>query len=114
MYPTSPFTRFAKWTARTAGHPGSLMLAVLIILAWLLSGPLFHFSATWQLVINTGTTSVTLLLVVLIQNTQNRVSEAIQLKLDEVIRALQGAHNALLDLEELTEADLDQLHAHYE
>jgi low affinity Fe/Cu permease len=114
MYPTSPFTRFAKWTARSAGHPRTFMLAVLIILAWTLSGPLFHFSDTWQLVINTGTTIVTFLMVFLIQNTQNRDSEAIQLKLDELIRALQGAHNALLDLEELTEADLDRLRAHYE
>jgi low affinity Fe/Cu permease len=114
VYPTSPFTRFAKWTARTAGHPSAFMLAVLIILAWTLSGPLFHFSDTWQLVINTGTTIVTFLMVFLIQNTQNRDSAAIQLKLDELIRAMQGAHNALLDLEELTEADLDQLRAHYE
>ncbi len=114
MYPTAPFTRFAKWTARTAGHPGTFMLAVLIILVWTITGPLFHFSDTWQLVINTGTTIVTFLMVFLIQNTQNRDSEAIQLKLDELIRALQGAHNALLDLEELTEADLDQLRAHYE
>ena len=114
MYPTSPFTRFAKWTARTAGHPRSFLLALLIILAWTLSGPLFHFSDTWQLVINTGTTIVTFLMVFLIQTTQNRDSAAIQLKLDELIRANRGAHNALLDLEELTEADLDQLRAHYE
>ncbi len=114
MYPTSPFTRFAKWTARTAGHPSSFLLALLIILAWTLSGPLFHFSDTWQLVINTGTTIVTFLMVFLIQNTQNRDSAAIQLKLDELIRAIQGAHNALLDLEELTEADLDRLRARYE
>ena len=114
MYTTSPFTRFAKWTARTAGHPSSFLLALLIILAWTISGPLFHFSDTWQLVINTGTTIVTFLMVFLIQNTQNRDSAAIQLKLDELIRAMQGAHNALLDLEELTEADLDQLRAHYE
>ena len=86
----------------------------LIILGWVITGPLFGFSDTWQLVINTGTTIVTFLMVFLIQNTQNRDSAAVQLKLDELIRAASGAHNALLDLEELTERDLEQLRDHYE
>ena len=114
MYPISPFSRFAKWTARAAGHPAAFGVAVLLILGWIVTGPVFHFSDTWQLVINTGTTIVTFLMVFLIQNTQNRESAAMQLKLDELIRAVQGAHNALLDLEELTEDDLNRMRAHYE
>jgi len=108
------FTRFAKWTARETGRPVTFVLAVLIIAAWALTGPLFGFSDTWQLVINTGTTIVTFLMVFLIQSTQNRDSEAIQVKLDELIRAIEGAHNALLDLEELEEKDLDRIRAGYE
>ncbi len=108
------FARFAKWTARTAGHPQALAIAVLIIVAWGVSGPIFGYSDTWQLVINTATTIVTFLMVFLIQNTQNRDSEAMHLKLDEVIRAVEGAHNALLDLEELTESELDRIKARYE
>ena len=96
------------------GHPLAFVLAVLIILGWGLTGPAFGFSDTWQLVINTATTIVTFLMVFLIQNTQNRESVAIQLKLDELIRTQPGAHNALLDLEELTEDDLDRLRAVYE
>ena len=111
---TDLFTRFANWTARQAGHPASFGLAVLIILAWLITGPIFGFSDSWQLVVNTATTVVTFLMVFLIQNTQNRDSEAMQLKLDELIRATEGAHNALLDLEELTERDLDRIKARYE
>jgi low affinity Fe/Cu permease len=110
----SRFTRFAKWTARETGRPSTFVAAVAIILAWALTGPLFGFSDTWQLVINTGTTIVTFLMVFLIQNTQNRDSEAIQVKLDELIRAVEGAHNALLDLEELEEEDLDRIRANYE
>ena len=114
MYAGSPFSRFAKWTAHTAGHPAAFGAAVLVIVGWAITGPVFHFSDTWQLVINTGTTIVTFLMVFLIQNTQNRDSAAMQLKLDELIRAAQGAHNALLDLEELAEDDLNRMRAHYE
>jgi low affinity Fe/Cu permease len=113
-YHDSPFTRFAKWTSRTTGHPATFFVAVLIILVWAVTGPLFGFSDTWQLVINTGTTIVTFLMVFLIQNTQNRDSEAMQLKLDELIRSIDGAHNGLLDLEELTEDDLNRIKANYE
>jgi low affinity Fe/Cu permease len=114
MYRTSLFSRFAKWAAYATGHPLAFLLAVGIILGWALTGPFFHFSDTWQLVINTGTTIITFLMVFLIQNTQNRDSAAMQVKLDELIRAAQGAHNALLDLEELTQADLDRLRRRYE
>lgn len=89
-------------------------LAVGIIVVWLITGPLFRFSDTWQLVINTATTIVTFLMVFLIQNTQNRDTEAIQIKLDELIRAIKGAHNALLDLEELDESVLDAFRVKYE
>ncbi len=111
---TSWFMHFAKWTARVTGRPLTFAIAVIIILVWGLTGPLFSFSDTWQLVINTGTTIVTFLMVFLIQNTQNRDSEAIQVKLDELIRAIEGAHNALLDLEELEEKDLDRIRSGYE
>ena len=113
-YSRSPFSRFAKWTARATGHPIAFVLAAGTIAVWLITGPLFGFSDTWQLVINTGTTIVTFLMVFLIQNTQNRDSAAVHLKLDELIRTVAGAHNALLDLEELTENDLDRLHLRYE
>lgn len=111
---TSRFTRFAKWTARITGRPMTFVVAFLIIVAWALTGPIFHFSDTWQLVINTSTTIVTFLMVFLIQNTQNRDSEAMQIKLDEIIRAMRrGAHNALLDLEELEEEELDRIREDY-
>lgn len=114
LYSSSPFSRFSKWTARVTGHPATFMIAVLIILLWAVTGPVFGFSDTWQLVINTSTTIVTFLMVFLIQNTQNRESEAMQLKLDELIRAVNGAHNAMLDLEELEEKDLETFRLHYE
>jgi low affinity Fe/Cu permease len=114
IYSSSPFSSFAKWTARASGHPAAFMTAATIIVVWGVTGPVFHFSDTWQLVINTGTTIVTFLMVFLIQNTQNRESHAVQLKLDELIRAVSGAHNALLDLEGLEEADLERFRARYE
>ena len=108
------FTRFAKGTAYATGRPATFALALTVVVVWAVSGPLFHWSDTWQLVINTGTTIVTFLMVFLIQNTQNRDSEAVQVKLDELIRALEGADNALLDLEELEDEELDRMRADYE
>ena len=114
MYHDSLFDRFAKWTSRIVGHPATFAAAVLIIVVWAITGPVFGFSNTWQLVINTGTTIITFLMVFLIQNTQTRDGIAIQLKLDELIRAIEGAHNAFLDLEELSEEDLARLRVHFE
>jgi low affinity Fe/Cu permease len=108
------FDRLAKMGARATGHPFGFGLALLVIVAWMITGPMFGFSDTWQLVINTATTIVTFLMVFLIQNTQNRDSAAMQIKLDELIRATTSAHNALLDLEELSQEELDQFHEQYE
>ena len=116
MRPTksrSWFTRFAKITSRVTGRPNAFIAALGLVAVWLVTGPFFHFSDTWQLVINTGTTIITFLMVFLIQNTQNRDTEALQVKLDELLRVTQGAHTALLDLEELEEAELDQIHTSY-
>src|SRR5436853_6807568 len=110
---TSWFTHLTKWTAHAAGRPGTFTTAVTIIAAWALTGPLFGFSDTWQLIINTGTTIITFLMVFLIQNTQNRDSEAIQVKLDELIRLSKGGHNVLLDLEELEDDELDRIRDSY-
>jgi low affinity Fe/Cu permease len=110
---TGGFSRFAKATAKFTGRPASFALAVVIVAIWGLTGPLFHYSDTWQLVINTGTTIVTFLMVFLIQNMQNRDSEATQVKLDELIRSIKGAHLALLNLEELEERELDRIKAGY-
>jgi low affinity Fe/Cu permease len=110
---SSLFTRFANWTATQAGKPYTFTTAVLVVIGWACSGPLFHFSDTWQLVINTGTTIITFLMVFLIQNTQNRDGMALQAKLDELIHAMGSANNAMLDLEELDEETLGRLHNHY-
>jgi low affinity Fe/Cu permease len=107
------FTRAAKWASRTAGRPMTFMIALAILLIWAITGPIFKFSDTWQLVINTGTTIITFLMVFLIQNTQNRDTEALQIKLDELIRAVESAHNALLDLEELDDDELDAIRKDY-
>jgi low affinity Fe/Cu permease len=108
------YSQFAKACSRFCGRPIVFSLAVGTILAWLITGPLFNFSDTWQLIINTATTIITFLMVFLIQSTQNRDTEAIQIKLDELIRSTKCAHNALLDLEELEEAQLDAFRAKYE
>jgi low affinity Fe/Cu permease len=110
----SGFTHFAKWASHMAGRPGTFLLAVAVIIVWAVTGPLFHFSDTWQLVINTGTTIITFLMVFLIQNTQNRDTEVLQIKLDELIRAMKNAQNAMLDLEELGDQELDQMRDEYE
>ena len=108
------FDHFANWAAREAGRPRIFVLACLIVAVWGSMGPLFAFSDTWQLIINTGTTIITFLMVFLIQNTQLRDGEAVQIKLDELIRAMDGAHNALLDLEELSEKELALIKKRYE
>ena len=108
------YSNFAKSIARMSGRPKTFALAAAVIVVWLVTGPLFGFSDTWQLVINTGTTIVTFLMVFLIQNTQNRDSEALQIKIDELIRATKGAHNALLDLEELEQDSLDEFRRRYQ
>ena len=109
----SLFTRFARSTAHSAGQPYAFLTSVALVIVWGFSGPYFGYSTDWQLVINTGTTIVTFLMVFLIQNTQNRDSEAMHLKLDELIRAMEGAHNALLDMEELEDRDLEKIRLNY-
>jgi low affinity Fe/Cu permease len=108
------FQKFARTVVRSSGHPMAFGLALGIIFIWLLTGPFFHFGNTWLLVIDTVGNLITFLMIFLIRNAQNRESEAVQLKLDELIRATKSAHNALLDIEELSEADLDRIKARFE
>ena len=107
------FRKFSRLTADIVGTPVAFGLALIAILIWMTTGPFFHFSDTWQLVINTGTTVVTFLMVFLIQNSQNRDAKAIHIKLDELIRGVRGARTELVDLEELTDEELDRLHAEF-
>jgi low affinity Fe/Cu permease len=109
----SSFSRFARWISCHAGRPSAFLIAAAVIIVWAVSGPVFHFSDTWQLVINTGTTVVTFLMVFLIQNTQNRESQALHVKLDELIRAVSGARNSLIDLDKLTDEELTRIQKHY-
>lgn len=108
------FIRFSQKVAYWTGHPAVFAGAVATVLFWAASGPFFGFNETWQIVINTGTTIITFLMVFLIQSTQNRDTAAMQLKLDELIRTKEGAHRVLLDLEELSEDDLEKIRGHYE
>jgi len=113
MKKPSRFARFAKMTAHLSGRPSAFLLAAGFVVVWLVTGPVFGFSETWQLLINTGTTIVTFLMVFLIQNTQNRDTAAIQIKLDELIRVTKG-HNALMNLEELDDDELERFRLKYE
>ena len=108
------FPALARGASSAAGTPAMFAIALLVVIVWALTGPLFHYSDTWQLVINTGTTIVTFLMVFLIQNTQNRDTQAVQLKLDELIRVTKGAHNLLIDLEEFDDEQVEQLRRTYE
>jgi low affinity Fe/Cu permease len=105
------FSEFALLTSHATGHPLAFLLAVLVVVIWGMTGPVFGYSDTWQLVINTGTTIITFLMVFLIQNTQNRDTLALQLKLSELVLAQKGAHNSFADLENLTDEELEEMHA---
>jgi low affinity Fe/Cu permease len=103
------FRKFAQKASNLVGSPAAFLLAVAVIVVWAITGPVFHFSDTWQLVINTGTTIITFLMVFLIQNTQNRDAKAIHLKLDELIRSVEEARNNLVDLEDMSDDELQKL-----
>jgi low affinity Fe/Cu permease len=107
------FSRFASRTAQLVGHPYMFLFAVIVLIVWAISGPFFHYSDTWQLIINTGTTIVTFLVVFLIQNTQNRDAKALHLKLDELIRSHHPASDDLIDIEKLSDGELDALEKRY-
>jgi low affinity Fe/Cu permease len=108
------FRRFAQRTSEITGSAWTFLAAVAVIVVWIITGPAAHYSDTWQLIINTGTTIITFLMVFLIQNTQNRDAKAIHLKLDELIRAQTGARNGLVDLETLSDEDLDRLQQQFQ
>lgn len=108
------FERFSNWATTATGSSGAFIIAVLLVVVWAITGPFFNFSETWQLVINTGTTIVTFLMVFLIQKAQNKDSKAIQIKLNELIAAHEKASNRIVDIEDLTEKELDKLHKYYE
>lgn len=110
---TKPFAKFSRLTADYSGHPSAFLIAFGLVMIWLITGPFFAYSDTWQLVMNTISSIVTFIMVFLIQNTQNRDSAALQIKLDELIRAHEGAHNVLLDLEELTQDQIDAIKRKY-
>ena len=112
--PTEAFNNFARHCAAAGGSPWAFVLAVGIVATWTVTGPQFAYSDTWQLVINTGTTIVTFLMVFLIQHTQNRDTQTVHLKLDELIRGVQGARNSLIDLENLSDQDLEVLQQQFE
>jgi low affinity Fe/Cu permease len=107
-------SRFAEWVSEKAGSSTAFALALAVIALWILTGPIFHYSDTWQLVINTGTTIVTFLMVFLIQRTQNKSALAVQLKLNEIVAALDGASNRLVSVEDLSEEELNVLYTHYQ
>jgi len=108
------FRKFAHKGSQLAGTSWAFILAMLIIIVWGITGPIFKYSDTWQLVINTGTTVITFLMVFLIQNTQNRQDTAIQIKLDELLKGVKGARTSLVDIEELSDEELERLHKHFE
>ncbi|MCX8525216.1 low affinity iron permease family protein [Chryseobacterium formosus] len=110
----SVFEKFANWATKFTGSSYAFIGAVAIVVIWAVSGPVFNYSETWQLVINTGTTIITFLMVFLIQKSQNKDSKAIQIKLNELIAANEKASNRIVDIEDLTEKELDQLHCYYE
>ena len=112
--PTDAFNNFAKHCAAIVGSPWAFVLAVIIVMTWVVTGPQFAYSDTWQLAINTGTTIVTFLMVFLIQNSQNRDAKAVHLKLDELIHGVQGARNSLIDLEKFSDQELDALQQQFE